>query len=180
MRFKRNAHYALYLMSLRLTHSPIQSITNSKVFVFHLVCVCVFILVWCIVCYVGFLGERSQKKPENLSLVLLCVLVLFWWNAGAFHGVSVVAFCTTSLVPSSWSSLPLLLHMLVFNWKPKNPRLLWADGVPGSVPALKYLVRTEAKLYPSHIQVHADILPGFSFWAEPQGQSRSSGLWHVL
>lgn len=42
-------------------------------------------------------------------------------------------------------------------------RFLLADVVHGSVLALKYLVRTEAKFYPSHIQVHVNMLPGFFF-----------------
>lgn len=127
--------------------------------------------------FCNYLVERRQEKKAcrlSCSASLMTKHRCFSWCLcrGILHYViSSLIFVKT---------LTLLLHMLVFNWKPQKSRFLLADSVPGSVLALKYLVHAEAKLQPSHTQVHIDILPGFSFWAQPQGQSQNSGLWHVL
>lgn len=111
-------------MSSRLTHSPIQSIIKLKVFVFHLVCVCVCVhtcVVYCMLCWIS-----REEKPEKTwkpvarpalrpSPLLMKRRCLSWCLCcGILH------YVISSLILVK--SLPLLLfHMLVFNWKPKNP-----------------------------------------------------------
>lgn len=119
---KKNAHHALYLMSLRLTHSPIQSITNSKFLYFILfVCVCVHTcVVYCMLCWISR-GEKPEKtwkpvsrpalRPRPLLMKHRC---LSWCLCcGILH------YVISSLILVK--SLPLLFHILVLDWKPKNP-----------------------------------------------------------